>query len=70
MKYNVFGQKLEVLRQGDKWEAFYLGNEGKKRLAHDIIIPATIEEQGILQYLSDLLHEWANNRHNSVEHLD
>lgn len=59
MRLNVFGRELEVVRNDGQWSAFYLGNEGKKRLASDIVIPAEIDESELLTYLADVCHEWA-----------
>ena len=38
MKFNVFGKNIEVIEHNAKWIVFYIGNEGKKRLADDIFI--------------------------------
>jgi len=44
MRLNVFGREMEVLRREGQWLAYHLGNEGKKRLAADLTIPAGIDE--------------------------
>lgn len=59
MKLNVFGRELEVVCRDGQWLAFYLGNEGKKRLAGDLVIPVEIDESALLTYLADVYHEWA-----------
>jgi hypothetical protein len=59
-----------VAASGDSWAAYYLGAEGKKRPARDIVIPAHIPESEIEQYLGDLCHEWATEQHPNVERLD
>lgn len=59
MKLNVYGRKVEVVKISNNWVVYYLGNEGKKRTAYDIMIPDDLKENEIINYLEDLLHEWA-----------
>ena len=70
LKFDLFGREVLIIRSEDGWQAFYLGNEGKRRPARDIIIPRNIEEENLAQYLDDLCHEWATDRNNSVKRLD
>ena len=70
MKFEVFGTPVLVSRTVDHWTAYYLGAEGKKRVASDIVVPAEMPESEIEQYLGDLCHEWATDRHPSVKRLD
>ena len=70
IKFDVFGQEVLVVKTEAGWQAFYVGNEGKRRLARDIIIPDNVEESNLLQYLDDLCHEWATDRNNSVKRVD
>jgi len=70
MKLNVYGRKIEIVKPGENWEIFFLGNEGKKRIAHDIIIPQDLEENEIIIYIEDLLHEWASPSNNKVTRID
>jgi hypothetical protein len=70
MRFNVFGKKaIEVVRNSGEWQVFYLGNEGKKRKAEDVIIPASISESEIEDYISDLFHELATPLNNDVKRL-
>ena len=70
MKLNVFGRMdIEVIRRGDAWLCFYLGSEGKKRLAPDIHIPSSISGEQLIGYLEDLLHEWATPQNHKIERL-
>jgi hypothetical protein len=46
-----------IAESGDVWKAFYLGGEGKRRPAEDIIVPRDIEESKLIQYLDDLCYE-------------
>ena len=70
MRFNVYGKIIEVLKRQNKYQAYYLGQEGKKRFAHDIVIPADMHESGITGYLADLCHEWATPQNNSVRLID
>jgi hypothetical protein len=70
LKFDLFGRELHLLRRDDTWQAFYPGNEGKRRPARDIVIPRDIEESDLARYLDDLCHEWATDQHNSVKQLD
>ena len=54
MRLNVFGKIVEVIRRDDKWIVFYLGNEGKKRLAEDILIQSNVREDQLVEHISDL----------------
>ena len=70
MRFEVYGTQVLVSRTNDHWIAYYLGAEGKKRPASDIVVPADMPESDIEQYLGDLRHEWATERHPSVNRLD
>lgn len=50
--------------------AYYLGTDGKRRSTTDIVIPTSIVEDDLVQYLADLCHEWTNERHPHVLLLD
>ena len=66
MRLDVYGTKIEVTREGERWMVFYLGQEGKKRLAKDLTIPSDVREHEVKQYMADLCHEWATPRNNEV----
>jgi hypothetical protein len=67
-KFNVFGQFIAVTGTDGAWQAFYLGNEGKRRPA-DFVVPRDITEAGLAEYLADLFHESARPRNNTVQEL-
>ena len=70
MKLNVFGKKIiEVIRNSNEWQAYYLGNEGKKRKAEGLLIPASINESEIEQYIADLFHEMATPSNSEVKRI-
>ena len=70
IKFDVFGRDVLIVGSSSEWKAFYLGAEGKRRPAVDIVIPPGIEESMLAQYLDDLCHEWASDRYNSVNRVD
>jgi len=70
IRLNVFGRLVEVLHQDNNWQVFYLSNEGKKRPATDILIPANLGEAQVQEYIADLCHEWATPKQNAVTRLD
>ena len=70
LKFDLFGTQVLVLRDKVGWTTYYLGAEGKRRPASDIVVPADMLESEIEQYLGDLCHEWATDRHPSVIRLD
>ena len=70
LKFDVFGRDVLIRREDNEWRVFYLGNEGKRRPATDIIVPPDIEQSKLTQYLDDLLHEWATDRNDSVRRTD
>lgn len=69
LELDVFGRRVLVLRRHDQWVVFYLGNEGKRRPANDLVIPADFLEREIPQYLADICHEWAMPQHPDVRVL-
>ena len=70
LKFDVFGRQILVAESESGWTTFYLGAEGKRRPATDIVVPQDIPESDIEKYLGDLFHEWATERHPSVKRLD
>ena len=67
---DLFGTDIQVAWDGERWITHYLGAEGKKRPAPDIVVPADLPESEVAQYLSDLYHEWATDRHPNVKRTD
>lgn len=70
LRFDVFGRQLLVSRTALGWTCWYLGPEGKKRPAPDLVIPANITDMEMILYLGDLCHEWATERHPDVKRLD
>jgi hypothetical protein len=70
LKFDVYGRHVLILWTGDGWNINYVDGQGKKRPAADIIIPDFISESEIEQYLADLCHEWATEKHPFVRRID
>jgi len=64
-----FDRNVEVVRGKDCCNACYVGNEGKKRAALDII-PSTIQEEDLVEYIADLCHECATPKQSEVYLLE
>jgi len=56
------------LRQLDGTHTYWLGDEGKRRLAH-FVVPDFVSEHEIAEYLRDLFHESASPRNPDVVRL-
>jgi hypothetical protein len=69
LRFDVFGRRVDVVRRGDGWTAFYPGTDGKRRAARDITIPPDVDAAALQQYLDDLRHEWATPEHPAVIQL-
>ena len=69
MRFDVYGTLIEVVCREGSWRVFYPGSEGKKRLADDIVIPDTVGEERLEQYLADIRHEYATARHSTVRRI-
>ncbi len=69
MEFDVFGRRIIVERHGAAWLAFEPGNDGKRRAAEGIVIPADLPEEGIAQFLADLCHEDASPSRPHVRRL-
>ena len=64
-RFNVFGTLVAIVGGAGRWQAFYPGNDGKRRPA-DFIVPAGMAEDDLAEYLADLFHEDATPRRNEV----
>ena len=70
LRLDVFGREVLVVRQDENWSVFYVGLDGKRRFAGDIMIQPIIKEWEIERWLADLCHEWSTKKHPSVKRLD
>lgn len=69
IKLSVFGRDMLAIRDGQCWKLFYLGAEGKRRVATDIVIEDGVTRDQLVQALADLLHEWARPGYEEVKIL-
>lgn len=69
LRFDVFGKDVLVERSIDGWDVFYLGNEGKRRVANDIMIPNDLKQEELLVYIADLCHEWASKKYPDVKRV-
>ena len=58
IRFNVFGRVIAVRRDGDSWQAYAVGSDGKLGQA-GIVVPDFIAEHELEQYLADIFHESA-----------
>lgn len=47
----------EVKRKDGGWRVYLIGQEGKKRFLPDMVIPSSVSEEKISDYLEDIFHE-------------
>ena len=67
--FDVFGRLMQAERTAGGWQLFYLGPEGKRRPATDLVVPEFVSEAELAQYLADVFHELASRRHPAVKRL-
>ena len=70
IRLNVYGKYIQARKSDHGWELFYIGGEGKSRPAYDLIVPEFITEVELIDYLSDLCHEWATEKNPRVFRTD
>ena len=70
IKLDVFGIPVLAVHTNDGWEIFYIGEGGKRRLATEIFVPNFVEETDIENYIEDICHEWATEKHPNVRRLN
>jgi hypothetical protein len=68
-RFNVFGKLVVITGAPGNWSAFLLGADGKRRKA-DFVVPSSLTENELCQYLSDLFHESASPTQPAVTRLD
>ena len=70
IKLDVFGTLVLAIHTDDGWEVYYLSEGGKRRLATEIFVPSFVKETEIENYIEDICHEWATEKHPNVRRLD
>jgi hypothetical protein len=69
IKFDVFGRLVLAMQTKVGWKMYYVGKEGKRRPASDIVVPGDITESNLDKYLADLRHEWSTERNPVVKRL-
>jgi len=67
-RFDVFGRRIAIRSTADGWEAFALGDDGKRRPA-GFVVPDFIAADELAQYLADLFHESAKPWNDRVTRL-
>ena len=70
IKLDVFGKLVLSIHTNDGWEIFYLSEGGKRRLATEIFVPNFVKETELENYIEDICHEWATEKHPNVRRLN
>ena len=70
IKFDVFGKRMSIQREGDEWLLFRESNTGVRARVYEVVIPADLEETELATYLADIYHETANEKYSSVVRLD
>jgi hypothetical protein len=68
LRFSVFGRIYVVQREGNLWQAYAVGSDGKRSPA-GFVIPDFIEEEEMEQYLFDLFHESATPGNGDVRRI-
>ena len=68
LRFNVFGRIVLIRREGDLWQAYAVGADGKRSPA-GFVVPAFVEEAELEQFLYDLFHESATPGNGDVRRL-
>ena len=69
LRFDLFGRPIEVAREGGRWRAYHLCDEGKRRPADNIEIPPEIAADAIGAWLDDMFHEYATAARPQVRRL-
>jgi aminoglycoside 6'-N-acetyltransferase-1b/aminoglycoside 6'-N-acetyltransferase-2 len=68
LRFSVFGRIFMIRREGVVWQAYAVGNDGKRAPA-GFVVPDFIPEDGLAQYLADLFHENATPTNADVRRI-
>jgi hypothetical protein len=47
LRFDIFGRRVLIAESNNGWITFYLGDDGKRRSAPDIVVPPEIPESQI-----------------------
>jgi len=69
--FNVFGRHIGVKREGERWLVFLADlAERKFSRLYEIAIPDDMTEDEIPNWLGDIFHEAATERHPDVKRVE
>jgi hypothetical protein len=68
LRFNLFGRIVLIRREGDLWQAYAVGADGKRSPA-GFVVPAFVEDAELEQFLYDLFHESATPGNGDVRRL-
>jgi hypothetical protein len=68
LRFNVFGRIYLIQREGDAWQAYAVGADGKRSRA-GFVVPDFVEEGEMEQFLFDLFHEMATPGNGDVRRI-
>ncbi len=69
IKLDVFGRLVLAHPTADGWSLYYLSDDGKRRSASDIFVPADVSDAEIENLLADICHEWATEKNPEVRRI-
>jgi len=62
-KFDVFGTTMIAIQHQGQWQLTIDSGLGLRRPVKDVVIPLSLDENELAQYLGDIYHEWAIDRH-------
>jgi hypothetical protein len=68
LRFNVFGRIFVIQREARVWNAYSVGDDGKRSPA-GFVVPEFVEEHELEQYLFDLFHESATPGNGDVRRI-
>ena len=68
-RFNVFGRLVVITGVPGNWSAFQLGADGKRRRA-DFVVPGSLVEGELCEYLSGLFQDSASSTQPAVKRIE
>jgi hypothetical protein len=68
-RFNVFGRLVVITGVPGNWSAYQLGADGKRRRA-GFVVPGSLVEGELCEYLSRLFHESASSTQKAVTRIE
>ena len=66
LRLDVFGRRVQVVRDGQSWTAYESSGDGKRRRMQGMVIPAELSSDEVVRYIADICHEWASPKNPHV----